>query len=162
MSVTYSVVELHWSKVLILSMERFCFSSPQFVPSMFASGLHMIWVSGKILTPRKWWLVIYWEGHWNAGQELRGNKQDTLGGWDHPGLGAIAVLLCICLFKILQNLLGSLGESKASFDLGDTWWEACPPTTMSPPLSLMQARVLRTARHHFFPLYFILEGWDSI
>lgn len=57
--------------------------------------------------------------------------------------------------------LGSLSEIKALPDLGDTWLEACPPTIISPPLFLMQAWILRTARHHFFPFYFILEGWGQ-
>lgn len=58
----------------------------------------------------------------------------------------------------IHELLGSLGEIKALPYLGDTWLEVCPPTSTSPPPFLIQARVLRRARHHFFLLYFILEG----
>lgn len=81
------------------------------------------------------------------------------GGWDHAGLGVIAGLLHICPFKILRNLLGSPGETKVLPDLGDTWLGACPPTTIPSLPFLTQARVLRIARHHFFPPYFILEEW---
>lgn len=45
-------MELYWGKVLILSMQQFCFSSPQVVPSMFTSGVYITWASEKILVPR--------------------------------------------------------------------------------------------------------------